>query len=241
MAARCRSHRSPAARLIVDLSLAQRAALLVTASLAWVLSRPSRSPQHRPVAVLFVAWFLADLARWAIVALIADAPTPYHGLARVLFHVDQALLLLWPFGAAALVLIVLAQRAPQIAMGAWAGALLVLVSGYPELRGRIALGRVFTSVHVVEIVVELASVAVFLRRRQWPGSTQEIALLLVASDLGLALGPYLFADPLRDWFTSRWPTIFVYAAISVVQTRRILWTQRVFSSSATRPRASFSR
>lgn len=225
----------------MDLASAQRAALLGTAALAWLLSRPSRSPQHRPIAVLLGTWALADLARWALARCLVDAPAPYVGLARALFHVDQALLLLWPFGALAIVLLVLARRDPQIVAGAWAGAVLVLASGYPELRGRGPLGRVYTSAHAVEIVVELACVAAFLARRQWPGPPQEVALILVASDLGLAMGPYLFADPMRDWFTSRWPTILVLAAISTVQTRRILWTQRVSSSSATPPHASSSR
>lgn len=84
------------------------------AALAW--RHAQARPRHRPIALLISAGIFADLTRRAL-ALIILGPArqllggaPYGGGARVAFHVDQALLLLYPAALAAVALIVFARR-----------------------------------------------------------------------------------------------------------------------------------
>lgn len=100
---------------------------------AWHLTR--LRPYYRPVARLLAANLAADLAGLAIFQLYLYAiPAPYTGVARLLFHGEQAAGLAWHVGVAAVALVVLARRSPWPAFVAGAVAVVVRVALYPWLR-----------------------------------------------------------------------------------------------------------
>jgi hypothetical protein len=194
----------------VILSLGAR---LLQAIAALVAFRAARGrPARRPVARLLAAAALADAARWWIAGAL-PAIGPYRGAARALYHLEQALFLLWPAGVAAVALRIFARRAPGPIAAAHAIVLAALVAGYPALRGR-PLGWIYAGVHLAALVAACAALAVWLRRREPPRLEHVSALFVIALDAVLFLGPYFppELDPFGAWGLAQ----IVYAALYLI-------------------------
>ena len=102
-------------------------------SSAWLLSR--ERPYYRPIAWLLSADFYACVLGVVLrQGYLSTQPRPYSGLARLLFHVEQAAGLVWPVGVAAVALLVLARRPAWPAFVAGAAVMAARVALYPWLR-----------------------------------------------------------------------------------------------------------
>jgi hypothetical protein len=190
---------------IVALMCAPLALLVVSAVLAYLLSRKDR--RHRPVAIGLGVMAVAVLGRLAM-----DAPLnvegPHVGWMRAMFHFDQALLLV---GVAALPWVTLATlRAlppgPSTRHSSWllrvavplSMMLVALVVGYPSIRGE-ALRRAYLAAELAALFWCAVAIVGWLRRRGWASQTIVVTEATETTfTLGGAAGPrwYTLAVPL---------------------------------------------
>ena len=205
--------------LAADLALLFAAATAIAVAL--------RVPAHRPVAVFLGVVSVADGIRRGLAGELA-APGPYTGATRALFHLEQALYLLWPFGLAALAGAVFAQRRPWMLAGAYVTAVAALALSYPTVRLEL-LGRVYLAAELGALVVCLAAATTWAWQRERPGLAHVVALMLIAVDVAkVAAGPWR-GSVFATWDRA-WPMhAILYLAIGAAQGGGIAW-----SSSATR-------
>lgn len=150
--------------------LAPLGLLVASAALAFALAR--RDHRHRPVAIALGVIAGTGLARLALDGAL-QAPGPYTGWLRVVFHADQALLIAGVFTLPWLATETFAPnrhgrlRYAFLAF-AWAALLIVyLVTQYPELRGD-ALRRVYLVAELASLFACVLAIVPWLRAR---GST----------------------------------------------------------------------
>ena len=172
-----------------------------TTLLAWVVAR--LRPEHRPVAWLLSVGLASDLTQRAIrLGVLAPAReamrahgidpavTPFAGAVRIAFHVSQAAFLSWIFGVAALSLWAFAGRRPRIAALGYGLTLLVLVLGYPALRGD-ALHRVYLGIELAALFVSLGCLIQWLRKKGRPDLEVSSTCVFVAVETAMVtIGPY---------------------------------------------------
>jgi len=169
------------------------------ACLAWGVAR--REAEHRWVAA-FVTWMVAaDQARRLLIHLRQGAPKPYTGLARVLFHADQLVILSWSFLFIALCLHLFARKRPWPALGGWALTFLICLD-YPNVSGAV-LGALYRGVALVALVVSWAAIfwGITRRRELEPTLAHLIVMLYAVTDVVLNLVPFAI-----DYFAS-WPLV----------------------------------
>lgn len=109
----------------------------VAASLA-AFAAARRDRSHLPLALTLAAFAAIDLATRAAQAFVlCDAPRPFAGAARALYHVETALQTAWPIAVALCVLATF--RAPRwaslILIGAWAVNAAQMAAAYPLAKG----------------------------------------------------------------------------------------------------------
>src|SRR5215813_5439255 len=96
-------------RLLDLANVLQACAALSAAILAW------RRASYRPAACLLGVTTIADWLRLLLdKAILSTALRPYEGMARVGFHLEQALFLTWPAGLAVVAGWVFGRRRPWI-------------------------------------------------------------------------------------------------------------------------------
>lgn len=199
-------------------------ALLLAAATAIVVAR--RVPAHRPVAIFLGAVVVADLVRRGLAAGPLPDMGPHTGATRLLFHIDQALYLLWPFGLAGLAGAVLAERRrPWVLASVYLATVVVLALGYPTVR-RELLGQAYLCIELVALLICLEAAAAPGWRRGRPGLTTVVTLALIVVDVAtVAGGP--FARPLFAHWYRAWPMHAVlYVAIGLMQGGGIAWNSR---------------
>ena len=170
-----------------------------------------RRREHAPAAVALFALFACNVLQAMIGERLAPYPVePWQGTARVLVHIDTAVVL----GAAeivpALALSVTLsgqRRAVALALVAlsWALASAVLATLYPApfVRGE-GLFRLYLAADLVCLTVASAALISRLRtmlaNRESPRPRDAVAISLVALDLGILMVPF---SPWREglWIT----------------------------------------
>lgn len=191
------------------------AAELLAGVLAGLLARRDRSV--RVVAELAPVFVLADVEIAVAGALVLDhAPVPFRGVARALFHVETALLLLQPFAAAAMAWHLFAwpreaARAVVATGVAWVLINVALVIAYPLPRGWHS--HVLHAGMLGPAIGGLAA-AYRGRRRPW-GRAHVLVLLVLGMLLSIgAIGPFVRNDPYKDWDFARISGIIGFGAVA---------------------------
>lgn len=172
--------------------------------LSTLLARHERSV--RLVALLSVLFVLVDVEiSVAGLLLLDDAPAPYEGLARRLYHVETSLLLAQPFAVGAAACLAFAwPREGRVAAGAlglvWASASVALAVLHP-----LPIGWTKHVLHAGVLAPTFVGLgAVFrARRRPW-GRAQILLFLLLGTLLSIGLiGPFSRGQPFNDWDFAR--------------------------------------
>lgn len=197
---------------------------ILSAVLAILLAR--RRAEHRPVALFLGAMVAIDLARLARRAIfpLGDLPHPHAGLARLAFHVDEAGFIAWPFGLAALAIVVFGGRPrPWFVLAAYVATLAGLVALYPSAYVRAeGLQRVYLAAFLASFALYVATLARWGGLRAKPSSEHAVLLILGALDLArlLAFRGSIF----EHWAAYALPVNVVsFGLISAVQ-GGFLWT-----------------
>jgi hypothetical protein len=182
-----------------------------------------RRPQHRAACAFIVGTLAADLIRHALNAGPLDAPRPYSGAVRALFHVDQGLFLLWPFGSMGLVAVYFAHRtdrrsAARAVAGVYLSTVAVLSLGYPTIRGD-ALARVYAATFALALLVLVAGLISWTPRRARPRPEHAVTLALVLLTAALFVGPFLPSapDPFTGWDTARAVFLILWSTVILMQ------------------------
>lgn len=234
-----------AADPLVELDeIACRVGLFLAAAGATGVARSPAAPRHRPIAGLLGALFVADCARGAWWGALDRAPVPYAGALRALFHLDFALLLLFPAGAATgACWALLGARWPwRLAVGIFGAAALAQVVSYPEIRGRAAMDAALFSVHVGAILIGLLAATWALGRRGWRGwrgPTAGAALILLLGEVAGLAGPFLRARPIEDWLSVRWQSAAIWWILAAWH-GRVLWSTPARTSPGSPSRSGLS-
>lgn len=200
---------------------------LSTAVTAAVLCFRRRS--YRAVALLFVAAALADWLRlWINKVVLVDVVTPYMGTARGIYHVEQALFLVWPAGLAAVAGWVFGRRRPLGVAVAYGATLATLVLGYPRLRQE-SLAVAYFGIHALAFGYALTCA---LRRFAEETIQIEHVAVIFSTVLSLAalLGPYTGRDWIDRWRMAQFANVVLYAILTYHQ-GALLWGSSRSSSS----------
>jgi ABC-type amino acid transport system permease subunit len=210
-------------------ALACRALLVGNAIASRLLARKTLGLGQRAVARTLGLFAAADIGRGLLSIALAGEPRPYVGLHRVAFLLHWTLLLAFPALSAALAIRLYLHRSGAFLGLPWAALGLLLALLYPSVRGE-PLVIAYAICHVVSLLVQLAAIGIFATRRGWPGQAETAGLILSAGDLAALAGPLVSRNP---WWTGRWATSIVYAALLVEQLRRLA-RARSFSPSSRR-------
>lgn len=200
------------AALDVLLALATLAALVLARLL----------PSHRPVAAL-LAWGLAtDLAQPAlrlaynprrVAGLVAGPWRALHALVVVL-HLSWSAALVT---AAAFVL--LGRRWATPALGALLVCSAAIVARYPGQPAGVA-DPLYTWIAALAAAVLVGVLAAWAKSAAWPLQPAATVLLVLAlADVALLAGPYLRADPARDWSLAAPARALAWTLCAVLQWR----------------------
>lgn len=211
--------------MISSLLLALWTAHAAAAIPAVLLAR--QRAEHRPVA-LFIIWTLAaDLLRAAFMvwgwapARAALGPEPaLAGWPRIAHHLDQALLLTWPAGLAALAVVVFLPQLRRRALGAlalgYAAAVALLVTTYPD--NRPLLARLYALAFLAGVVGVIVAAVAWTRRRMQPRPEHATTLILGLLDLALFAGPFAppAPQPFARWNLAQLVYVMTWSALALL-------------------------
>jgi hypothetical protein len=185
--------------------------------LAFMICR--RRPQHRPFAVWAAVVLAEDIIRRILNVWPLDAPRPYTGALRALFHVDQALFLLEPFGLAAVCWIVFLSRRARAPLLAGVAAWAALALGYPWPFRGVVLGYIYAGIQALSILASGASMVIWTRRKAHPRPEHTCGLLATLLTCALFSGPYAprAPAPFDDWSFAELVYLSLWSALAVVQ------------------------
>lgn len=191
----------------------------VAVVLAWAAAR--RRPEHQPFAGLLTLGLVSDgirwaLQRWAMPPPLPDNP-PLTGWVRIAGDVDTALYVAWPIGIAAVALTTLAQRSMRPAIFAYFIVVAGLMIGYPTIRGDV-LRKVLLGIELASMLVGIASILAWRRRRERSTTATLCTSILVAGHFGTVLsGPYRFGLFGEAWVLAQVAYLLIYAVVIVLQ------------------------
>lgn len=175
--------------------LASEAALLAS---VW---RPCRSNSSLRPFRLLILFALADeiIGTLCKLFVFADAPRPFAGIVRALYHVCSGFTLGWPMAVLALALWtfvpVRKDRMLDVVTGAWIGLVASTIAFYPLARGMNARLHLGTE---LACVFGTALTAITARASRW-GRLHTTMLLLAGGEFVIAVvGPYA-TDPFNSW------------------------------------------
>lgn len=181
-------------------------------------------PSHRPVALLLVAGLAFDIAQRVARIAYVGAPRPFTGAHRVAFHVGQAAFVTYSFAVVSVCLVALAGRRAWPVGLAMAAYLVVLVTGYPVLRGE-ALHKVYAVVQAGLVAATVVETVVPFVRRVRAGHevspTEAVVLAAAAAEFTLPFGAMLL-DPFHRWGYARASYGAFYAVAIFVQAKEII-------------------
>lgn len=152
--------------------------------------------------VLFAFALVDELAVEAIHRALVGAPRPFAGTARVLYHLETALVLGWPCLLAVTAWRVfgpVAGRSRVLVVdtlaSAYLGAVAALAALHPLSRSRTA-----AALHAAELVAVVASVAAIALawRRPWGRPAVLVGVLVAVEACVALLGPWAH-DVFADW------------------------------------------
>lgn len=193
------------------------AAQTVVIALAFILAR--RRPQHRPFAAWAAVVLVADIARHFLNAGPLDAPRPYSGALRALFHLDQALWLTEPVGLAAVCWSAFLLSRPWMPLLAGVAAWTALAIGYPwPFRGAL-LGTAYALIQALAVLASGIAMAVWTRRKAHPRPEHACALFAAGLTCALFSGPYApnAPEPFGDWTYAELVYLSIWAALALIQ------------------------
>jgi hypothetical protein len=182
---------------------------LALAALAWAWAR--RDPSHRVFAWL-VAWYAGgDLARIGLAALREDAPRPYRGFARLVFHLDQALFLSWSFLFVAVAAHYFLRSRPWIVLGAWIATFAICLD-YPTV-SREVLIALYRTVGLGCVVATWGCIgwAIAKRAEIQPRLAHLMLILYGVVDVVTNLVP-MARDYLGNWEVTRFANFMLLGA-----------------------------
>lgn len=196
--------------------------LVLAALLAAVLAWPEPA-RHGARAALLGGEAAAIVVQALIVGVpgllrgaLEGEPVPYTGLARIYFHLTQALFLGWPVAVAALAVHVLARRSAWPVFAAWVTVTSVVVLAYPTLRGP-ALELVYGCWYGAAVAAGIAALTVLAVRREYPRIEHVCAAILVVGDL-VVLAAAFKLGAFETWRPAAQMAYFVaFGALVVVQ------------------------
>jgi hypothetical protein len=172
--------------------------LLLCVAVAQADALVTRRPRYAPVVAFLLLVLVADVLRALLGAFLPLPPGPHVGRERVVFHVRQALFLVWPAALVAVSTRVFLDRSSAKAWVAYALLVGWLVVSYPALRGA-ELGRVYQLVEYASLVV--LGVMVFLW--WWTSAYMAPEHLAVVALAVLELGSVLWG-PWAKGIWARW-------------------------------------
>jgi hypothetical protein len=207
-----------------------RIALVLAAVSAVVLAR--LRADHRIFATFF-GWMVCANAIRAVLAANFDlvrplGSPPFVGVARVAFHVDQAIELSWSAGLAAVAILLFARRRwPAVLVCLlWVGAVAYLSTHYPAIRGD-SLRRVYLGTELAALAVAGAAIITWTWRREPPTPARVCVLCVCLVDVVT-----LFAGAWRWGFWDHWNLqqaafALLYSTLTIYQviTWRLLLSQ----------------
>jgi hypothetical protein len=191
----------------------------VAVVLAWAAAR--RRPEHQPFAGLLTLGLVSDVIRWALQRWAMPPPLPDNppltGWVRIAGDVDTALYVAWPIGIAAVALTTLAQRSMRPAIFAYFIVVAGLMIGYPTIRGDV-LRKVLLGIELASMLVGIASILAWRRRRERSTTATLCTSILVAGHFGTVLsGPYRFGLFGEAWVLAQVAYVLIYAVVIVLQ------------------------
>lgn len=195
------------------------AASIVAAVLAWLVAK--RRPEHRPVALLISLSLFADVVRRAlelyviVPARTASLGAPLTGWPRAAGHLDAALFVAWPASLAAVALLVFSRRRPWPVLAAWVLLVVVLVAGYPAIRGDV-LRRAYLGAQLAALAVAVGAGVTWAWRREAFGLTRGAVALIVGVELLLLFGAWR-GNVFTTWDIVQGSYTTLYAGIAVLQ------------------------
>lgn len=187
--------------------------LVAAAVLAWALARGwwtvAMWPHMRPVAQLLTFALVAEGARAGLALVLQGEPKPYVGLARAVYHVEQAIVLAWPAAIAGVALALFVPPAPaaarprarlvtplRLVVGVLAIALAAVASAYPWLRQE-RLGIAYAAWSWAACAVVLVLAVWSYRMVIW--GPHHVSVLMLMAALGLSVTAYLDLEAVRRW------------------------------------------
>lgn len=180
------------------------AAELLAAVFVALLSRAERP--LRLVALLCALFFFVDVEIMVSgLLLLDDAPLPFRGIARALYHIETALLLAQPFAAAAsagyLFLWPRAGRVTAAVVGlSWLVVVGALVLAYP-----LPIGWTRHALHAGILTPVVIALAMAFRARRRPWGRAHVLLFFVLGTLLAVgvIGPFMRGRPFTEWHFAR--------------------------------------
>jgi hypothetical protein len=159
---------------------------------------------------------LCQLAGRGPIRLESPGNLPLLGVARVLFHVEEAGYLMEPIGIAAASVVVFLGRKPWPLFLVWALLVAGLVLTYPLTRGAV-LRQVYLGIELAALVVAIGAIGTWVRRRE-PADPHHAAMgLVVAIDLVIILlGPWRYPLGVR-WDLALYGEIILFGILILVQ------------------------
>lgn len=155
--------------------------------------------RHLPLAIALAALAIPDLVRPVLIGIDSGAPRPFHGLARLAFHIDEAIVLSWPLIMLACALhYFVGGRAWRWALVGWIAAV-CLCFIYPYFSGQ-RLVYVYGVVGIAALVASWGCIVsgVLFRAALRPTLAHLVVILYAATDVGTWL--LLFVQGIiRDW------------------------------------------
>lgn len=170
-------------------------------------------------------WTLLALVLAPARAALGAAP-PYAGAVRIAFHVQQAAVVAYPVGLAALALVVLLRRPAWPAFAVYGGLVAYLAASYPGLRGP-ALLLAYQRLDLAVVLFVAGAVVTWWWRRERPGLEVVSVLLLGGMQAGKLLAR---VDPVIHWEDFVAVLYLVAYGVIAVLHVGVLWDSRRPSS-----------
>ncbi len=201
--------------MILDVRLLAGAALIVAAVTAIALA--ARRPAYAPLSIYLAALALADGVRGYLASGVLSAPGPYVGGARAAFHLEEGLFLASLLAPAVLAVTAFRSFIPvRVIVDVYAVAVLVLIVGYPMVRGA-DVARVYLGAETGALAVSAAAVIQWGWRVERPTLEQMAVLMVLGVEAAKVAGGPWRIEIVGGWERA-WPMHAVlYLALAGLQ------------------------
>jgi len=183
-----------------------RGALALAVAAAWMLALRVPTRRQRELAAGLAALLAVDVAR------IWELPP----------RVDHALSVAWYAVTTALVWRATVERPRWLVSKQIAAGFVLASIALAILPGTIV------ATFWLALAAQILASARLIARREIPDQVATVGLILAASSVADVAGPWLLANPTRDWYTNQWPAVATWIAIAAWEGR--CWTRAGRSS-----------